>query len=554
MLTQSLEQPRTAVLVGFESSGKSALFRGLTGEKVGEEANFRGSTVRSRTGHLTAELNLADLPGIRLKDDSRTTQEAIGAAADADTIVFVVRATHAAAELPFLLDAVQTEGKRAMIVLTFADKVRVSSAELERYYGDWLGVPVRATDARQLAETGRMELLMAFALAKPLRPRARQLLKPEFAVAQPQTTWFEHPVWGRPLSAMITVLLFAVPVLLAYLISTWLQPIADRSVIDPIRALFAGASPLIQSLAVGDYGIVTLGSYSFLWAFPVVLLLGISVALAEESGIKDRITDSLDGWMRRIGLSGRDLIPVLSGFGCNVVAVFQSRACSTCTRKSCVSLITFGSACSYQIGASLSLFGSAGHPWLFAPYLALLGLVGALHTRLWNRKSARPTVPMYETKTFLQTPGLRAVSWRVRTVIRQFLLQAMPIFFAVCLTAAVLQLTGILGWLSKAAGPVLQWFHLPADVAGGVIFSVVRKDGLLILNQGEGGMLQSLHAGQVFVLVYLASTLTACLVTLWTVKKELGWPFAASLAGKQALTSLVTTAVIVFAGSFWGGQ
>jgi len=545
VLTQALEKPHAAVLIGFESAGKSALFRGLTGEETGEEANFRGSTLRSRTGHLTAELDLADLPGIRAKDDSRTTQEAIGAITGADIVVLVVRATHAVVELPLLLEAVKLEGKRAVLVLTFADKMSANLTELARYYGDWLGIPVRTADARQLTGAGRTELLLSLAIAKPIRPKVKELLKPDFPVVQPQSTWFEHHVCGRPLSLMMTLLLFAVPVLLAYLLSTWLQPIVDSSVIDPVKSLFEGSPLVLQSLIVGDYGIVTLGWYSFLWAFPVVVLLGVSVALAEESGIKDRITDSLDGWMRRIGLSGRDLIPVLSGFGCNVVAVFQSRACSACTRKSCVSLITFGSACSYQIGASLSVFGSAGHPWLFVPYITVLGFVGALHTRLWNRKSDQLAAPVYETKTFLQKPGLRAVNWRVRTVIKQFLLQAMPIFIAICLTAAVLQLTGILGWLSKVAGPVLQWFHLPAEAAGGVIFSILRKDGLLVLNQGEGGFLQSLQAGQVFVLVYLASTLTACLVTLWTVRKELGWLFASSLAGKQALTSIVSTGIIM---------
>ncbi|WP_168121542.1 nucleoside recognition domain-containing protein [Paenibacillus sp. HB172176] len=545
MLTQALEKPRTAVLIGFESSGKSALFRGLTGEETGEEANFRGSTIQSRTGHLTAELDLADLPGIRAKDDSRTTQEAVGAVTDADIVVLVVRATHASVELPLLLEAARVGGKRAVLVLTFADKMSANLTELARYYGGWLGIPVRTADARRLTEAGRTELLLSLAIAKPIRPKAKELLKPNFPSVQPQSTWFEHPVWGRPLSLLMTLLLFAVPVLLAYLLSTWLQPIVDSSVIDEVKSLFDDAPLIWQSLIVGDYGIVTLGWYSFLWAFPVVLLLGVSVALAEESGIKDRITDSLDVWMRRVGLSGRDLIPVLSGFGCNVVAVFQSRACSACTRKSCVSLITFGSACSYQIGASLSVFGSAGHPLLFVPYIAALGFVGALHTRFWNGASGQLAAPVYETKTFLQKPELRAVSWRVRTVIKQFLLQAMPIFIIICLTAAVLQLTGILDWMSQAAGPVLQWFHLPAEAASGVIFSILRKDGLLILNQGEGGLLQSLHAGQVFALVYLASTLTACLVTLWTVRKELGWSFAASLAGKQALTSLVSTGVIV---------
>lgn len=546
MLTQTVQKPHMAVLIGFESSGKSALFRGLTGQETGDEANFRGSTIRSRKGHLTAELEISDLPGIRVKDDSRSTQEAIGAMTDADIIILVVRATHAAMELPLLLDTVKVEGRRALLILTFADKMSVNLPELARYYSDWLGIPVRTADARRLKEAGRAELLFSLAIAKPIRSKARELLAPpNFPVVHPRSTWFDHPAWGRPLSLMMTFLLFALPVLLAFLLSTWLQPILNRSVIDPVKSWFDDSTSLLQILIVGDYGVVTLGLYSFLWAFPVVLLLGISVALAEESGVKDRVTDSLDAWMRRIGLSGRDLIPVLSGFGCNVVAVFQSRTCSACTRKSCVSLIAFGSACSYQIGASLSIFGSSGHPWLFLPYLFVLGLVGALHARIWNRQADGPAAPVYEMKTFLQKPGLRAVSWRVRTVIKQFLVQAMPIFIAICLTAAILQLTGVLDRLSKMAGPLLQLFQLPAEAAGAVIFSILRKDGLLILNQGEGGFLQSLHTGQIFVLVYLASTLTACLVTLWTVRKELGWSFASSLAGKQAVTSLISTSIIM---------
>lgn len=544
MLTRPLAQPQTAVLLGFESSGKSALFRGLTGEATGSEANFRGSTVRTRTARLTDELELADLPGIRVQDDSRTTQEAIGAITTADFLVLVVRVTHAATELPLLLDAVQLEGKRAVLVLTFADKMSAAPVEVARYYRDWLGIPVRIADARRLTDALRTELLLSLPLAKPIRPKAKALLKPDFPAAVPQATLFEHPQWGRPLSLLLTVLLFAVPVLLAYQLSSWLQPIVDERIMDPIKSLLAGTHPLLRELLIGDYGIISLGWYSFLWAFPVVLLLGISVALAEESGIKDRITDALDGWMSRIGLSGRDLIPVLSGFGCNVVAVFQSRACSSCTRQSCVSLIAYGSACSYQIGASLSVFGAAGHPWLAVPYVALLGGIGALHTRLWNRSASRLAEPVYASRTFLQLPGTRAVLWRVRTVIRQFVLQAMPIFLGICLTATVLQLTGILAGLSRVAEPLLQWFHLPAESAGGVIFSILRKDGLLVLNQGEGSMLTSLTAGQVLVLVYLASTLTACLVTLWTVRKELGWAFAGKLAGKQAATSLVSTMLL----------
>ncbi|WP_240414583.1 nucleoside recognition domain-containing protein [Paenibacillus periandrae] len=546
MLSQVKASSSSVVLIGFESSGKSSLFRGLTGDAAGEEANFRGSTVMSRKARLSAELELTDLPGIRLKDDSTTTRLALEQLSEADTVVLVVRGTHVQVELPMLLDAVDLRGKKAILLITFEDKSSAKLHEMLDYYREWLGIPVASVDSRRLQIHQQQCLIQDIAAAKPMRSSAIPLLAPKIPVVRPQTTWFEHRVWGSWLSLLVTVLVFAVPVYAAYLFSAWMQPIADQAVIRPLKALFSEFPAILQAVMAGNYGILTLGWYSFLWAFPVVLLVGISVGLVEESGLKDRITDALDGWLRYIGLNGRDLIPVLSGFGCNVVAVFQSRTCSACTRKSCVSMITYGSACSYQIGASLSIFGSAGHPWLFIPYLLVLFVVGALHTRLWNVRSAADALPAYAHTTFLQKPTLRGVSWRVRAVIKQFIFQAMPIFVIICLVAALLEQVGGLIWLAGSVGPLLAIFHLPSEAAPGILFSILRKDGLLILNEGNGSLLTMLSAGQTFLLVYLASTLTACLVTMWTIGQELGIRFAAALASKQVLTSVGSTLLLAW--------
>ncbi|WP_312875650.1 nucleoside recognition domain-containing protein [Paenibacillus planticolens] len=547
MLAEAASRRKAVVLAGLESSGKSALFRSMTGHDTGEEANFRGSTVMVRKARLTSDAELIDIPGIKSRDDSYTTRLAFREMTDADMIVLVVRATHAAMELPALLEAMDVARKRLMLVLTFADKAIAGLSELAHYYHDALGIPVHTIDARNLQEADKQALLQTLEAAKPIRSKAMAAFAPEVQMLHPQSTWFEHRRWGRPLALLSMLALFALPVLLAYELSSRLQSLADLALVEPFKALVKNQPEIVQTLLTGDYGLVTLGIYSFLWAFPVVLLLGISVAVTEESGLKDRIADSLDGWLRYIGLNGRDLIPVLSGFGCNVVAVFQSRACSACTRKSCVTLISYGSACSYQIGASLSIFGSAGHPWLFAPYLLLLFIVGAWHTRLWSRGPVPSHPSDTASKTYLQKPSARAVGWRVRAVIKQFLLQAMPIFIGICLAAALLQYIGALQWLSRGLGPVLHLFQLPAEAAGGIIFSILRKDGLLILNQDEGVFLHTLQPGIVFVLVYAASTLTACLVTLWTLRKEMGWSFAGSLAAKQAITSMVTTFLLAAA-------
>lgn len=536
---------KTAVLVGFESAGKSALFRGLTGQNVGEEANFRGSTVMARRAKLPdSAVELVDTPGIRLQDDSQTTMAALDQLSDGDTVILVVRATHAGLELPLLIENLELKRKPVLLVLTFADKAAQRLKNQVDLLRKILGISVIPVNSRDLDAGSRTLLLKAIPLAAPMKSNPNIKGISDLPTIDPGQTLFEHTVWGRLSSLSALLLMFAAPVYIAYLFSGWTQPLADRWLLDPLRESLLNVPDFIQDIVVGDYGVVSLGLYSFVWAFPVVLLVGLSVAITEESGLKDRITDALDGWMRTIGLNGRDLIPVLSGFGCNVVAIYQSRTCSSCTRKSCVSLIAFGSACSYQIGASLSIFGSGGRPWLFIPYLALLIIVGTLHARLWNRSSVSNTVPLYTNRTFLQTPSLIAVLWRVRSVTKQFVVQAMPVFIGICLAATFLKLSGILKALTGMLAPWLSIFDLPEEAAGGVLFSVLRKDGLLVLNHNEGAFVADLNAGQLLILVYLASTLTACLVTLWTLRREMGASFAAKLAGKQLATSLVSALLI----------
>lgn len=544
----ALPHSSTIVLTGLESAGKSALFRGLTGHATGDEANFRGSTVVCRKCRLhDCHCDIVDTPGIRMNEDAQTTHAALSAMREADVVLLVARGTHVVTEVETLLKELDLLQKKAALAITFHDKAPAQIEVLADLYRERLNIPVVAVNARHLDTSGRSAVLRAVQTAVTLHSDAKVPLSADafsLAVVQPQRTWFEHRLLGPWLALLSMGLMFALPVYAAYIFASWAQPWVDAWAITPLKETAQAWPQLAQVMLTGGYGVITLGWYSFLWAFPVVLLMSISVALAEETGLKDRITTALDPWMRFVGLSGRDLIPVLTGFGCNVVAVFQSRSCSRCTRGACVSMIGFGSACSYQIGASLSLFGSAGQPGLFFPYLGLLFIVGAIHTRLWHgRLAAGDTQPLNE-RAFLQRPTPRSVWWRVKASVAQFLKQAMPIFIGICLVAAVLEHYGFMAWLAASSAPVLDLLKLPASAAPGVLFSILRKDGLLTLNTDDGAFLSSLTTVQLFALVWLASTLTACLVTLWTVRRELGWKTAAQLAGRQAATSLISTWLI----------
>lgn len=533
------------VLTGLESVGKSALFRGLTGHATGDEANFRGSSVVCRKCRVAdCGCEVVDTPGIRVSGDAETTKTALSALGEADVVLLVARGTHAVSEVETLLHELDLQHQKTALAITFKDKAPEQIETLAQIYRERLGIPVVVVNAREMDADGRARVIKAIQSAAQVTALAEPTGVPRVPQVQPQTTLFENKHLGPWLALVCMAAMFALPVYAAYIFASWAQPIVDELAITPLKAYAQSWPQLAQVMLTGGYGAITLGWYSFLWAFPVVLLISVSVAIAEETGLKDRITAALDPLLRHIGMSGRDLIPVLSGFGCNVVAVFQTRSCSKCTRSACVSMIGFGSACSYQIGASLSIFGSAGQPGLFFPYLALLFVVGALHTRLWHGSLAQEGAQPLHERAFLQKPSLRAVWWRVQAAVGQFLKQAMPIFIGICLAAALLEHFGAIAWVTAGAAPLLALFHLPGEVAPGILFSILRKDGLLALNSGDGALISAMSAGQIFVLVWLASTFTACLVTLWTVRKELGWQPALQMAGRQAATSLTSGWII----------
>jgi len=543
MLTTRTKQ-ESIVLVGLESTGKTALVRGLSGRRLGDEANYRGATVQCRRVPLDGERFLIDTPGIRLDGDWEATRQVLDQLETADVVVLVVRGTHLRQELSTLLEVLDLKGRRCGLVVTFADKVGAGSDALLARYREALGLPVMMVNARRLApEEERAVLNLLDQAAEVSEPLAKRVL-PTHAELPPEKTLFERPVSGVFASLAALVLMFAFPVYLAYRFADWIQPMTESFILDPAVAFLKGLPEPLATVLVGPYGVITLGWYSFLWAFPVVVLIGLSVALVEESGIKDRVTARLDPLLRRIGLSGRDLLPVLTGYGCNVVAVHQSRSCGVCSRRACVSMIAFGSACSYQIGASLSIFSAAGLPALFGPYLLVLFVAGAIHTRVWHGRLKETEVVPFHERAFLQIPSPGAIAWKTLATAKQFLFQAMPIFLLTCVVAALLQLSGWLDRVANALAGALHLFGLPGEVAPGILFSVLRKDGILVLNQGEGALMQSLTPGAIFVTIFLASTLSACLVTLWTVGREMGWKTSATIAARQVLTSILVGLVL----------
>jgi len=533
----------TTLIIGKENSGKTMLAANLTG-RTPLSANFRGSTVTCEI-YSDGNHHFVDTPGILLQSDSQTTQMALAQLQANERVLLVAKSTHLDEDLNDLLPLVA--GKQGVVALTFWDKVPGDSggqAVLERLRAA-LGVPVIALDARNVNAEERTRLFRALNEAPSLKEKSIPWrIGWQIEPAPGPLDW---PFWG-PLFASFLLLLPAGLAVWAANSFAALVELLVRGLLATWVALTQTLPPLLAEMLSGDYGLLTMGPLMFVWSVPTVVLYALLLGFYKASGLAERITATLHPLVRPIGLAGRDLLRVMMGFGCNVPAVISTRACSACTRGPAIAAIAFGSACSYQFGATLAVFAAAGRPWLIWPYMFMLLGSAFLYTRFTSPPEARSALNllMIERRNFLEWPSPQSI-WRdMRLTLGQFFGTALPVFFAITLLASVLNGLGVLDAVSGLLTPVMALFRLPAEAALPVVMASVRKDGLLLFARPE--LAQLLAPLELLTGVYLGGVLLPCLVTALTIAREQSPRLALRLMLRQAAAAVVFSIVLAWAG------
>lgn len=546
---------RPSVLVlGLESVGKSSLLSSLTG-RFAESSALAGTTLRCER-YPDDIWDWVDTPGIVTESDAPTVRDALEALDAAETVLVMLRAYRASEELSALLPMLGN--RKVAVVLSFRDRLTSSESELhEGLLASWrekLGVPVELLDSRSPDPTDLAKVRAAVMQAKPLTPISPTAL-PVFTKAKPRS-WsetLERVVGFAPLSLL---LLFGP----AWIAVTQANALADRlydsvgTLIGPmLEWLNELPAPLAAALA-GDYGVVAMFSFLLLYALPTILIFTVLIAIYKSTGLIDRLSYGLHPWLKPFGLGGRDLVRVVMGFGCNVPAVVATRSCSSCSRGTCVSAISFGSACSYQLPATLAVFAAAGLVWLGPIYLAVLAVTTLVYLRLTTPRVLRQA----QNKMLLPALGnLRAPDWKAvlresLQSLRDFAVMALPIFIGICVVAGLLQWSGLLAWMTRLLAPVMALFNLPPEAALAVVLGSVRKDGLAIgLLDGDWNALKvALETPvQVLTAVYLAGVLLPCLVTVLAVAREMRPRFALKMVGRQAMFAALFALGIAWVGA-----
>lgn len=457
-------------LVGNPNSGKTSLFNKLTGlhQKVG---NFPGVTVDKKSGSFRTEelsVDLVDLPGTyslqaRSVDES-VTADAISDANNPDhpdLALIVVDASHLKTSLYLALQVIE-QGVPSILVMNMADQLKRVSPDIElETLSNELGVPLVKTVARD--GEGIEDLKSAIAkhqLSKPSskwnseeterhhiikeileRSKAIEPVKAH-AVTQKIDDYLTHKVWGLLFFILLMGLVFqsiyswsALPMewienFFAYS-SDWFSKVLPDSFLSRLW---------VEGIWAGLGGVVIF--------IPQIAFLFLFVTILEETGYMARVSFMSDRWLRKFGLQGRSVVPLLGGVACAVPAILAARTIPDRKERLLTILVTPFMSCSARLpvyALLIALVIPVGYQGLTLLALYLLGTVAAFGAALVLNR----TIPSSDEGHFImELPDYRAprVSNTLMEIARkvtQFVTNAGKIIIAV----------SILLWLGASFGP-----------------------------------------------------------------------------------------------------
>lgn len=298
-----------------------------------------------------------------------------------------------------------------------------------------------------------------------------------------------------------------------------------------LEQFFTGLVPWLplSDLLVGEFGVLTLGlRYAVAIIMPIVTFFFLVFSVIEDSGYLPRLAMLIDKTFKKIGLSGRAVIPMTLGFGCGTMATMVTRTLPT-LRERVIStmLIALAVPCSAQLGVILAIL--EGRPGAMFVWSGIVGaiflLVGFLTAKLLpgDKPSFYMEVPP------LRMPKLSNVLTKTFVRMKWYFKEILPLFLLASVLIWVGQLTKLFDFLLDALKKPMEWIGLPHEAAKVFLFGFFRRDygaaGLYDVN--KSGVLDGV---QLTVACIALTLFLPCVAQFLMVLKERGWKVGVGIA------------------------
>lgn len=350
-----------------------------------------------------------------------------------------------------------------------------------------------------------------------------------------------------------------------------LQDLMDEG-ITGISALLAetfeswNINPYVSSLILDG---AWAGVGSVLTFIPIILCLFFFLSMLEDSGYMARIAFVTDSLLRKIGLSGRSIVPMLIGFGCSVPSIMATRTLPSDRDRKLTIMLTPFMSCT----AKIAIYGFLARPffgdkaWMVMIGLYLLGIVSGILVAVMAKLLVfkGEAVPFVMELPNYRLPALKNVGQLLWEKTKDFLQKAFTIIFVATIVIWFLQHfdfhfnlledenveQSILATVAGIVAPIFSplgfgnWQTTTALVTG----FIAKENVCAIMEQVYGGA-DMLHyfmtPTTVITLLVFCLLYTPCIAAIATIRRELGNKWAASMVIGQCAIAWVIAAAVQF--------
>lgn len=369
------------------------------------------------------------------------------------------------------------------------------------------------------------------------------------------------------------LIMIAVFYLTFNVIGAWLQGLMEI-VVDWVIELASGAmaaagvNGVLQSLVVD--GIFT-GVGSVLSFLPVIVTLFFFLSILEDSGYVARVAFVMDKLLRKIGLSGRSIVPMLIGFGCTVPAVMATRTLPSERDRKMTILLTPFMSCTAKLPI-YAFFVNAFFPdngGLIMAGLYILGiLIGILAAFLYKGALFKgEAVPFVMELPNYRFPSAKNVTQLLWEKAKDFLQRAFSVILLATVVIWFLQSfdfhmnlvqsseDSILAMIAGTIAPLLQpiglgdWRICTALISGFMAKESVVSTLEVLFGGSVSAAMSSLSAASllVFSLLY-----TPCVAAIAAIRRELGTKWAVGVVVWQCVVAWVAALAVCVIGIMMG--
>ena len=358
------------------------------------------------------------------------------------------------------------------------------------------------------------------------------------------------------------LIMSAVFVLTFNVIGAFFQGILENAIelfIESFDKLLAGLSvnDTIRSLVVD--GVLT-GVGNILSFLPIIVILFFFLSLLEDTGYMARVAFVMDKLLRKIGLSGRSIVPLLIGFGCSVPGVMASRTLPSERDRKMTILLTPFMSCSAKLPIyaffTAAFFKDNGGLVMILLYfigIAVGILVALILKSVYFKGEAVPFVmelPNY------RLPGMKNVVMLLWDKAKDFLQRAFTVIFLASIVIWFLQRfnftlnmvtdskDSILAKIAGIIAPVFSpmgygdWRVCTALVTGFIAKESVVST-LFVLYGTKEAVLGAMSMASAFSLLVFCLLYTPCVATIAVVKRELGAKWASVVVLGQCIIAWI---------------